>query len=95
MLFSGSARRRDKISLVVAEGIEPKHKAATYADKGVLENELKQVHWRQCSADAYIYFFPSIASLSHLNLIGRFLAMCTVPATLETIQSSFKVVMAP
>ena len=41
--FLGDAAARDKFSLIIAEGVEPKLEASMYLDGEDNENELKQV----------------------------------------------------
>jgi len=43
MVFAGHADNRNKINVFIAEGIEPKMRAAKYLDGGACECELKQV----------------------------------------------------
>lgn len=42
LVFSGDARNRDKVNLLVANEITPHLSAESYMDKGEYENELKQ-----------------------------------------------------
>ena len=43
MIFLGDASNRNKYNVVVSDAIHPKLPAKKYLDRGVFENELKQV----------------------------------------------------